>query len=109
MKKLILSAVLLTALLTLTACYRNDIRTETFYIEQMRTPQREILVSKSLQQLHGIQESDMNHETQTLTVKFDGRLLYLKNIEDAIVNAGFSLPNHPAKPADIAKLPKDLQ
>jgi len=34
---------------------------------------------------------------------------YIKNIEYAIVKAGFDLPNWPADPADKAKLPEEMR
>ena len=90
----------------LSSCHRNDIRTETFQIEQLRHPDAVPLIAKALSSLRGIQDVKANPDTQTLTIVFNGRALYLKNIEYEIVNAGFSLPNWPATPKQKAALPK---
>jgi hypothetical protein len=105
----LLLATLLLATLLLTACYRNDIRTETFQIDQLRTEEGVQLIAKALQKLDGIQEIRPNIAGRSLTVVFNGRMLYLKNIEYTIVNTGFSLPNWPAKKTAKTKLPKELQ
>jgi copper chaperone CopZ len=109
MKKLILYSVSLAASLFLTACHRNDIRTEVFEINQLRTQEAVQLIAKALQPLDGVKEIYPDFDNHELTVVFNGRVLYVKNIEYAIVEAGFSLPNWPADPADTAKLPEDLR
>jgi copper chaperone CopZ len=110
MKKQLSSLVLLVAMAFLaTACHRNDIRTETFQIEQLRSEEAVPLLSNALTMLPGIQGVTASIEKHTLTVKFDGLALYLKNIEYAIVNAGFSLPNWPATEQQKAKLPQELR
>lgn len=95
--------------IVLAACNRNDIRTEIFPIEQMRNPESVQLISKALQPLGGIMKITPNYGDHELIVVFDGKALYKKNIEYAIVNAGFSLPYWPASPTDKAKLPEDLR
>ena len=109
MKKLILKTTSVIALLLLSACFRNDIRTETFEIEQLRTQESVQLLAKALQPLEGIQKITPDFNNHQLTIVFNGRVLYVKNIESTIVKAGFSLPNHPAAATDIAKLPEDLR
>jgi hypothetical protein len=109
MKTNLKNASLLIAALLLAGCFRNDIRTETFSIEQLRSQESAQRLAQSLQGLSGLQEFRPNLENQTLTVVFDGRTLHLKNIEYAIVKGGFDLPNWPAEAADKAKLPKELQ
>lgn len=109
MKKLILNTTSVIALLLLSACFRNDIRTETFEIEQLRSQESVQLLVKALQPLEGVKGVVPDFENQKLIVEFNGRVLYVKNIESAIVKAGFSLPNHPAAAADKANLPEDLR
>jgi hypothetical protein len=109
MKKLILCSISFAALLLISACHRNDIRTETFQIEQLRNPESVQLIAKALQPLQGIQKMAPDYENHELTIVFNGLVVYVKNIEYAIVKAGFSLPNWPADPADIAKLPEELR
>lgn len=109
MKKIILKTTSVIALLLLGACFRNDIRTETFEIEQLRSQESVQLLAKVLQPLEGVQKITPDFDNHKLIVVFNGRVLYMKNIESAIVKAGFSLPNHPAAAVDIAKLPEDLR
>jgi hypothetical protein len=109
MKNSILCLLSLAVLLLAAACHRNDIRTEIFPIEQMRNPESVQLLSKALQPLGGVKKITPNFEDRQLIVVFDGLILYKKNIEYAIVKAGFSLPYWPATPADKAKLPEELQ
>jgi len=109
MKKTHLYLISLAALLLATACHRNDIRTETFQIEQLRNAESVQLIAKALQPLQGVNKITPDFENHELTIVFNGRVLYVKNIESAIAQAGFSLPNWPANPADIAKLPEELR
>ncbi len=109
MKKYLKNTALLIAALLLAGCFRNDIRTATFQIKQLRTPQASQLLAQSLRTLKGIKEFRPDPNNNTLTIVFNGRDLYLKNIEYAIVKSGFDLPNWPAESADKAKLPKELQ
>ena len=109
MKKRILHPLLLAVFILTAGCFRNDIRTETFEVEQLRNPQAAQLLANSLRGLTGIEEFRPDLDTKTLTVVFNGRELYLKNIEYAIVKGGFDLPHWPADPADKANLPKEPQ
>jgi len=84
-------------------------RTATFQIEQLRTPKAAQWLASSMRGLQGIKEFRPDLENRTLTVVFNGREMYLKNIEHEIVKAGFDLPNHPAAEVDKQKLPKELQ
>ena len=103
-----LSSLLMITVL-LTGCFRNDIRTQTFHIDQLQTQESARLVANALRGLRGIQTVQPDLQDRTCTVVFDGRQLYLKNIEFAIVKAGFDLPHWPAKTADKAKLPEELR
>lgn len=109
MKKQPSCLILLAAVLCLSACHRNDIRTATFEVDQLRTQAAVPLIANALKPLPGIQEVRPDLQSRTLTVVFNGRNLYLKNIEFEIVNAGFSLPHWPASDKAKAKLPKELQ
>jgi len=93
----------------LNACHRNDIRTEIFQIDQLRNPKSIKLIAKALHPLQGVQKITPDFEKRELVIVFNGRVLFGKNIEYALVKAGFNLPNWPANPADIAKLPEELR
>ena len=109
MKTLLKKLGLLTALLLLAGCLRNDIRTETFQIKQLRTQESVTRIEQALRPISGIKEIRPDLEKHTLTVVFNGLEGYIKNIEYAIVKAGFDLPNWPADPADKAKLPEEMR
>ncbi len=109
MKTLLKKWLPLTALLLLAGCLRNDIRTETFQIKQLRTPESAAHIAQALRQVAGIKDVRPDLEKHTLTVVFNGLECYIKNIEYAIVKAGFDLPNWPADPADKAKLPEEMR
>ena len=103
------SILLFAAALLLAGCFRNDIRTEVFQVDQIRSAQGAQLAAQALRSLPGIKEIRTDPENHTCTVVFDGLVLYKKNIEYAFVKAGFDLPHWPAEAADKAKLPKELQ
>lgn len=99
----------LTALLLLAGCFRNDIRTETFQIRQLRTQDSAARIARALQPVAGIKEIRPDIEKNVLTVVYNAKESHLKNIEYAIVKAGFDLPNWPADPADKARLPEEMR
>jgi hypothetical protein len=93
----------------LTGCFRNDLRTEKFKIEQLRSPEAVRIIANALQPVAGIKEIRPDYQNHELIVIFNGLECYIKNIEYAIVKAGFDLPNWPADPSDKTKLPEDLR
>lgn len=108
--KTLLKLWTLFALLFLAAgCFRNDIRTEIFKIEQLRSEAAVQPIANALRPVTGIREIRPDVQNRELTVIFNGRESHIKNIEYAIVKAGFDLPNWPADPADKAKLPEELR
>jgi hypothetical protein len=109
MKPLLKKWIPLTALLLTAGCFRNDTRTETFQIEQLRSQESAMILAQALRQVAGIKEFRPDFEKHTLTVVFNGLEVYVKNIEYVIVKAGFDLPNCPADPADKAKLPEGIR
>lgn len=109
MKTALKKSILPILLLLSTACSRNDQRTETFKIEQLRSEEAVKIIAKSLSQISGIQEIKPDLQKHELTIIFNGLDAHIKNIEYAIVKDGFDLPNWPANPADKAKLPEDLR
>lgn len=109
MKTLITKLFLLTALFLPAGCFRNNIRTETFQIKQLRSQEAAQIIAKALRPVSGIKEVRPDIENRKLTVVFNGLEGYIKNIEYPIVKAGFDLPNWPADPADKAKLPEELR
>ena len=109
MKTFLKTLLPLAALLLPAGCFRNDIHTETFQINQLRTQAGAAIIAQSFQQVSGIQEMRPDFVKHTLTVVYNAKDTHLKNIEYAIVKAGFDLPHWPADPADKAKLPEELR
>lgn len=109
MKLMFKTGLPLIAIFLLSGCFRNDLRTETFKIQQLRSEESAKLIAQALRPVVGIKEIRPNFETRELTVVFEGLESYKKNIEYAVVKAGFDLPNWPADPADKAKLPENLR
>lgn len=109
MKNTLTRFILIATALLSASCHRNDIRTETFAIDQLRNRKAAQIIAKALHPLPGIQEIRPDVGERTLTVIFDGRPLYLKNIEYEIVHAGFSLPHWPAPEKAKENLPKELR
>lgn len=95
-------------MLLLAGCFRNNIRTITFHVDPLNTEACAKLLSRSLKDLPGIEDRQIDLEAQTLTLTFNGLELYLKNVEFAIVQAGFDLPHWPATVANKAKLTQEL-
>jgi hypothetical protein len=92
-----------------TGCFRNDLRTETFELHQLRTPDSVRLVGQPITQIAGVKEIRPDLANRRLTVVFNGLECYRKNIEAAIASAGFDQPNRPADPAAKARLPEELR
>jgi copper chaperone CopZ len=104
----LLSAALLVCFFS-SGCFRNDVRTEVFEIRQLQSEKAAQHLRNAVQKLPGIQNIHIDLQNRELTVVFDGLQLYVKNIEDVIVQAGFDLPNWPAPASAKAKLPKELR
>jgi len=98
------SGTLFCVLFATTGCFRNDIRMETFEIDQLRSQAAVTLLVQALQPIPGILELRPDVETRRLMVVFNGREAYLKNIEYAIVQAGFDLPHWPAEAENKARV-----
>lgn len=109
MKPFLKNSILLAALFLIAGCFRNDIRTETFKIEQLRSEEAVQFIANALRPVAGIREIRPDYQKHELTVIFNGLESHIKNIEYAIVKAGFDLPNWPADPEDKAKLPEELR
>lgn len=88
--------LLLMVVLLLTACFRQDVRTASFVIEEMATPDDLRSILLSLREIDGIvAQPEADFTNRTLHVEFNGRVTAMKNIEEAIARAGYALPNRP--------------
>lgn len=102
----ILFALSLLAALSLTACFRQDHRTITVRVPQMKSPDCYAIIQESIKNVEGIESTRPNYEQRTLDVSYNALRLGIKNIEFVIAGAGFSA-NDMEAPTDVrAKLPE---
>ncbi|GEM_PF-6381765 len=97
MKTLFMLLLIAAALCAGAGCLRKDTRTETFHIESLQGAGDVAKLDRALRSVEGVIDARFDLSGKTATVIFNGRVLYLKNIEDTIVRAGYGLPNNPVK------------
>jgi copper chaperone CopZ len=99
------TALLLAPLLLLlgAGCFRSDICTEVFHVNNLHTAEEAGQIRNALHAVPGVQDVRARPEKQTLTVVYDARATHLKNIEAVIVKAGFDLSHWPALDQDQSK------
>lgn len=89
-------AIALVVAVLLSACFRQDIRVASFTIEEMTTPDDLHTILLSLRHVDGIvAQPEADFTNRVLHVQFNGRVTAMKNIEEAIAQAGYALPNRP--------------
>ena len=88
MKCVRLSAALL-ALGLLGACRQSDMRTLIVRVPQVTNAACESRVRQALQPLKGIEAVGFDDAAGTLTLRYESMILAHKNIEHAIIAAGF--------------------
>lgn len=103
-------AILTTiTVLTLTACYRSDIRTEAYSVPQLRSTECLQIMQKALAQVDGVVSVEPNMANQTLSVTYDSKKLNVKNIEYALVREGFDVNDNKGNEQARQKLPADCR
>ena len=88
MKHVRLFAALLVLSL-LGACRQSDMRTLIVRVPQVTSAACESRVRQALQPLKGIESLEFDHAAGTLTLRYESMILAHKNIEHAIIAAGF--------------------
>jgi cation transport ATPase len=88
MKRIRLIAALL-ALGLLGACRQSDMRTLVVRVPQVTNAACESRVRQALQPLKGIESLAFDYAAGTLTLRYESMILAHKNIEHAIIAAGF--------------------
>lgn len=99
-------AIALVSALGLTACFRQDHRTITVNVPQLKSPDCYELLQTTLMTVEGIEATRPNYENHTLDVSYNALRLGIKNIEFVIAGAGFDANDTPAPAAARAKLPE---
>ncbi len=81
-----------------TGCRVSDIRTFTIRVPEMTQATDEIRIRKALTPLNGLQHNKtaVDLTTHQVTVTYDSMIVAHKNIELAIVEAGYTANNIPA-------------
>ena len=77
------------ALGLLGACRQSDMRTLIVRVPQVTNAACESRVRQALQPLKGIESLEFDHAAGTLTLRYESMILAHKNIEHAIIAAGF--------------------
>jgi len=90
------------------SCRRQDMRTVTIRVPEMKTALCATIVATALQKSQSLPASaihaDVSH--RTVTVTYDSLLRARKNLEFAIADAGFAADDTPADPRAAADLPE---
>jgi periplasmic mercuric ion binding protein len=87
------------------SCRRDDIRTRTISIPQMKNERCVQLVTNALNQCEGLFPDKTVVGAGSVTVTYDSMRTAMKNLEHAIAKAGFDANDIPADPQARAALP----
>lgn len=110
MKQLALVGILLLSALTV-SCRKQDIRTVTVRVPEMKNKACAQIIHNVLCKVHGVQGDKIQIDltSRTVTVTYDSLKLALKNIEFDIAGAGFRANEIPAKPEAVKALPPECK
>ncbi|MCZ7591434.1 MAG: hypothetical protein M5U15_04425 [Kiritimatiellae bacterium] len=92
--------------LAATGCFRQDHRTITISVPQLKSPECYAILQETLKSAQDIESTRPNYDERTLDVSYNALKLGIKNIEFVISNAGFSANDTEAAPEARAKLPE---
>lgn len=87
------------------ACYRNETVEIVYSVPKLASEECSSLVLKALGTLEGILSAKPDLVNHTLTVTYNSRLLARKNIEYAVMEAGFDIDQSAGTAAAKAQLP----
>jgi len=95
----------------LASCRKQDLRTQTIRVPEMKNAACASIVAEALQRQQGIPPEwiKVDIENRTVTVTYDSLQRALKNLEFAIADAGFQANETPANPEAAAKLPPECR
>ena len=92
-----------------TGCFRNDIRTVSYSVPAMGSPECVKIIQNAIGSIDGILYATPDLGARTIAVTYDSTKLAIKNIEFVISGAGFDVDNTPGKPQPKAKLPDNCR
>ncbi len=98
-------SVWVVALSCLFGCRRQDIRTVSILVPDLRNAACEKVVLDVLHRTDGVLAHKVVFSPGQVTVTYDSMKLGLKNLEGVIADAGFSANDTPADPKARAALP----
>lgn len=101
-------AIGLVAALT-AGCFRQDIRTITVRVPQMKSPECSKVIQDALGRIEGIVTAQPDLSAGTIDVTFDSRKLANKNVEYLIAGLGFDANDLRGKPEARASLPAECR
>ncbi|MCS6771143.1 MAG: heavy-metal-associated domain-containing protein [Kiritimatiellae bacterium] len=102
-------AIGLAAILFAIGCFRQDQRTITIRVPQMRSPACYALIQEALKKIEGIKSTRPDYEKRTVDVTYDALKLAIKNIEFVIAATGFQANDIEPPPDARARLPEDCR
>ena len=93
----------------ISGCRLKDVRVVTLKIPDIKNKESLEIVDSALKKLpdfYGIMKIEsMNYETSEITIRYDSMRVAVRNIENAITQAGFNTETYPADADAIKKLP----
>ncbi len=103
--KSIFSIVLLGLIISLSACFRMDIRTVDYEVPGMGSTECVQVIENALSSVDGVLSARPDFQQRTIAVTYDSRKLSIKNIEFVISGAGFDVNDTKGRPEAKATLP----
>ncbi len=102
----ILALALCAVMLAGPGCFRQDRRTITVNVPQLKGPECLRFIQDAAQKVEGIEQVSPSYESRTVDVTYNAMKLGIKNIEFIIAGAGFDANNTQAPAAARAALPE---
>jgi copper chaperone CopZ len=106
-KRMILCLIAAAGVLAVAGCRKQDIRTVTVSVPDMRNRACANIIGNALSQQMGVKPKEMKFDVdlRTVEVSYDSLFVAKKNIEFAIADVGFAANEIPANTNAAARLP----
>ena len=109
MKKISIFVLAIVITASLTACFRNDIRTITVKVPQMKSAACSTIIQSALMQTDGVKIATPDLQNHTIDVTYNSVKLAIKNVEFIIAEAGFDANKVPANEEARKQLPEECR
>ncbi len=108
-KTLICFLGLLVCASLLSGCRKNDIRTVTIKVPELKNAACARLIQDAFMQQTGIFSMTPDFQERQITIKYNSMEIALKNLEYTIAGAGFAANSIPANTNAWANLPPECK